>query len=90
MPINKSDIVFIGNTGGICGYMSHGINIIRKSSSLTGKRVEKDPAFKGFRNSCNRMKEASPIASSLYNLLTQEQKSIYPLSHPDGRSFEDA
>jgi hypothetical protein len=78
MPINKSDIVFIGNAGGICGYMSHGINIIRKSSSLTGKRVEKDPAFKGFRNSCNRMKEASPIAASLYNLLTQEQK-VYSL-----------
>ena len=90
MPINKSDIVFIGNTGGICGYMSHGINIIRKSSSLTGKRVEKDPAFKGFRNSCNRMKEASPIASSLYNSIDLGTKSIYPLSHPDGRSFEDA
>jgi hypothetical protein len=78
MPINKSDIVFIGNAGGICGYMSHGINIIRKSTSLTGKRVEKDPAFKGFRKSCNRMKEASPIAASLYNLLTQEQK-VYSL-----------
>jgi hypothetical protein len=73
MPINKSDIVFIGNAGGICGYMSHGINIIRKSSSLTAKRVEKDPAFRGFRNSGNRMKEASPIAASLYKLLPREQ-----------------
>ncbi|HTB26427.1 MAG TPA: hypothetical protein VK711_13725 [Puia sp.] len=78
MPINKSDIVFIGNAGGICGYMSHGINIIRKSSSLTGKRIKKDPAFKGFRNSGNRMKEASPIAASLYNLLTKDQK-VYTL-----------
>jgi hypothetical protein len=79
MPINKSEIVFIGNAGGICGYMSHGINIIRKSSSLTGKRVEKDPSFKGFRNSCNRMKEASPIAASLYKLLPKEEKeySLY-------------
>jgi hypothetical protein len=76
--INKSDIVFIGNAGGICGYMSHGINIIRKSSSLTGKRTKKDPAFKGFRNSSNRMKEASPIAASLYNLLAKDQK-VYTL-----------
>ncbi len=74
MPINKSDVVFIGNAGGICGYMSHGINIIRKSTSLTGKRIEKDPSFEGFRNSGNRMKEASPIAASLYNLLPKEQK----------------
>ncbi|HEV3223654.1 MAG TPA: hypothetical protein VGZ90_12290 [Puia sp.] len=78
MPINKSDIVFIGNAGGICGYMSHGINIIRKSTSLTGKRVKQDPAFKGFRRRCNRMKEASPIAASLYKLLPEEQK-IYAL-----------
>jgi hypothetical protein len=78
MPINKSNIIFIGNAGGICGYLSHGFNIIRKSSSLTATRVAEDPAFKGFRNSGNRMKEASPIAASLYNLLPKEQK-LYAL-----------
>jgi hypothetical protein len=78
MPINKSDIIFIGNAGGICGYMSHSINIIRKSTSLTGKRIEKDPAFTGFRKSCNRMKEASPIAASLYKLMPKEEK-VYSL-----------
>ncbi len=74
MPINKSNIIFIGNAGGICGYLSHGINIIRKSSSLTTKRVAEETAFEGFRNSGNRMKQASPIAASLYQLLPKEQK----------------
>jgi hypothetical protein len=78
MPINKSDIIFIGNAGGICGYLSHGLNIIRKSSSLTTKRVAEEPEFEGFRNSGNRMKQASPIAASLYNLLSKEQK-LYAL-----------
>jgi hypothetical protein len=79
MPINKSNIIFIGNAGGICGYLSHGINIIRKSSSLTCKRVEQEPAFEGFRKSGNRMRQASPIAASLYKLLSKEQKeySLY-------------
>ena len=78
MPINKSDIIFIGNAGGICGYLCHSFNIIRKSSSLTTKRVAEEPEFEGFRNSGNRMKQASPIAASLYQLLEKEQK-VYAL-----------
>lgn len=78
MPLNKSNIIFIGNAGGLCGYLFRGVNIVRKSSSLTTKRVAEEPAFEGFRNSGNRMKQASPIAASLYNLLSKEQK-VYPL-----------
>ncbi len=74
MAIKRGDTPFIGTRDGICGYMSHGINIIRKSTPLTGPRVKKDPAFKGFRQSANRMKEASPIAASLYNQIPKEKK----------------
>jgi hypothetical protein len=49
-------------------------NIWRRASSLTGERTKKDPAFKGFRKSINRMKEASPIAASLYGLVPKEIK----------------
>ncbi len=58
-----------------------GHNIIRKTTSLTGKRVKTDNAFKGFRESGNRMKQASPIAASLYRLIPAETKqySIYRL-----------
>ena len=89
MAINKGDILFIGNAGGICGYMWHGLNIIRKSTALTGSKVKNDAAFKGFRESGNRMKEASPIAASLYNLIPKGTKSLCPLSHINRRSVED-
>jgi len=58
-----------------------GKNIVRRCSSLTGERVKKDAAFKGFRESGNRMKEASPIAASLYKMVLAEikQYSLYRL-----------
>ena len=49
-------------------------NILRRGSSLTGERTKKDPAFKGFRQSSGRLKEASPIAASLYKLVPGQVK----------------
>jgi hypothetical protein len=74
--INKGPYFFTGNAGGICGYMSHGLNIIRKSSSLTAKRVEKDPAFAGFRKSGIRLADASRIAAALYNQIPQKKRQF--------------
>ncbi len=61
---------------GMCFYYSpyFGQNIWRRGSSLTGERTKKDPAFKGFRQSSSRLKEASPIAASLYKLVPQQVK----------------
>jgi hypothetical protein len=58
-----------------------GKNIVRRCSSLTGERVKKDAAFRGFRESGNRMKEASPIAASLYKMVPEKikQYSLYRL-----------
>jgi hypothetical protein len=58
-----------------------GLNIVRKTTSLTGIRVKTDEAFKGFRESGNRMKRASPIAASLYKLVPAEikQYNVYRL-----------
>jgi len=63
-------------------YSPHfGHNIIRKTTSLTGRRVMTDNAFKGFRESGNRMKQASPIAAALYRLIPAKikQYGIYRL-----------
>lgn len=49
-------------------------NIWRRGSSLTGERTKKEPAFKGFRQSSSRLKEASPIAASLYKLVPMHTK----------------
>ena len=61
---------------GMCFYYSpyFGQNIWRRGSSLTGERTKKDPAFKGFRQSSSRLKEASPIAASLYKQVPQQVK----------------
>jgi len=49
-------------------------NIWRRGSTLTGERTKKDPAFKGFRQSSNRLKQASPIAASLYKEVPEQVK----------------
>ena len=61
---------------GLCLYYSPYFdqNIWRKASSLTGERTKKDPAFKGFRQSSSRLKEASPIAASLYKQVPEHVK----------------
>ena len=77
MAIKKGDIVITGTEGGITCYVSQGgRNIYRAASPLTGARVKKDPAFAGFRKSSNRMKEAAPIAASLYNQIPKERKEF--------------
>jgi hypothetical protein len=60
----------------MCFYYSphFGQNIWRRGSSLTSERTKKDPAFKGFRQSSSRLKEAAPIASSLYKLVPGQVK----------------
>jgi hypothetical protein len=60
----------------MCFYYSpyFGQNIWRRGSSLTGERTKKDPAFKGFCQSSSRLKEASPIAASLYKQVPRQVK----------------
>jgi hypothetical protein len=66
---------------GMCFYYSthFDLNIWRRASSLTGERTKKEPAFKGFRQSSNRLKQASPIAASLYKLVPKRvrQYALY-------------
>jgi len=61
---------------GMCLYHSpyFGLNIWRRASSLTGERTKKDPAFSGFRKSSSRLKEASPMAASLYKQVPEQIK----------------
>jgi hypothetical protein len=62
----------------ICFYYSpfFGQNIWRRGTTLTGERTKKDPAFTGFRQSSNRLKQASPIAASLYKQVPQQLKEF--------------
>jgi hypothetical protein len=55
-----------GSFGGICFYRLDGIYYARAKSSLYGKRVRTDPAFKETMKYANRLGNASKIASALY------------------------
>jgi hypothetical protein len=61
---------------GMCFYYSShfDMNIWRRASSLTGERTKKEHAFKGFRQSSGRLKQASPIAASLYKMIPAHLK----------------
>jgi hypothetical protein len=75
--------IITGNDPGLrlCFYYSphFDLNIWRRGSTLTGERTKKDPAFKGFRQSSNRLKQASPIAALLYKMLPEQvrQYALY-------------
>jgi hypothetical protein len=76
MGINNGDLAYTGSDGGICGYFLHDQNIIRSASTRTGATIQDNPAFDGFRKSSNRLKEAAPIAASLYNELPKDQRQF--------------
>ena len=74
----------------MCFYYSphFDLNIWRQGSSLTGERTKKDPAFRGFRQSSSRLKEASPIAASLYKLVPEQVKQYALYRTLTGRAIK--
>lgn len=64
-----------GTIGDICFYRLHEEHYARTKSSLSGKRVKHDPAFKGTMKYAALLACASKIASAIYKRLPKEQKS---------------
>jgi hypothetical protein len=50
---------------------------VRLQSSITGKRIKKDPAFKRFRDSSVRLSDASRIGSKIYRRLPVKIHMLY-------------
>ncbi len=63
-----------GTVDEICFYKMNGKYYARLKSSLTGKRVKKDPAFANTMRYAGLLAEASKIASAIYRQLVPEQK----------------
>jgi len=64
-----------GTIGDICFYRLHEEHYARTKSSLSGKRVMRDPAFKETMKYAALLACASKIASVIYKRLPQEEKS---------------
>jgi len=60
----------------LCFYKMEGKYYVRMKSSLKGKRVKKDAAFKRTMLNAKLLANASAIASSLYRMLPKESKGI--------------
>lgn len=60
----------------LCFYKMESKYYVRVKSSLTGKRVKKEPAFKRTMQYAGLLADASKIASSLYKSLPKESKGI--------------
>jgi hypothetical protein len=69
MGLQAGHIVFIGTIGKLCFYKSCGQYCVRKSSSLTGKRVKKDKAFERTMENAGILARASRIGSAVYRAL---------------------
>jgi len=63
-----------GTIDSICFYRMDGSYYARAKSSLDGKRVKKDPAFRETMRYAELMAKASSIASIVYRALPEEQK----------------
>jgi hypothetical protein len=69
---------FVGTKDGVTVYqLPGGKYYARMKSSITTKRIKKDPAFKAFRNSSVRMTAASPLASFVYKQLAVKHYPLY-------------
>ncbi|MBS1566193.1 MAG: hypothetical protein JST39_17550 [Bacteroidetes bacterium] len=65
-----------GTRYGVCVYKSRGENLVRKASSLDGKRVKTAPEFKNTRIWAERMKEAARLAGAVYDMLPPSRRKF--------------
>lgn len=63
-----------GTIGGICFYKMHGEYLARAKSSLSGKRVKKDPVFKKTMEYAGLLGRSSKLAAKLKTGLTRQQR----------------
>ena len=70
------NIGITGTVGNICFYEMNGQFYARSKTSLTGKRMKRDPAFQQAMLNAGLFGRASVIASVVYRLLPAKEKGI--------------
>ncbi len=79
MARQSGNICITGTIDQLCFYQMDGKFYVRLKSSLTGKRVKKDPAFKATMYYAGLMGQASKLASQVYQSLPEavKEKGLY-------------
>ncbi|PSL48180.1 hypothetical protein CLV51_1021044 [Chitinophaga niastensis] len=71
----RDNFPFTGTFSGCCIYKMAGKHYLRAKSSLTGKRVKKDPVFHKTMENAGLFGAASKIASAVYQQLQKKYKA---------------
>ncbi|MBB1285078.1 hypothetical protein HRH25_11900 [Flavisolibacter sp. BT320] len=78
MAKQTGPVKLTGTIDDLCFYEMEGGYFVRRKSSLSGKRFQKDSAFSGSRRSCSRFGAGNRLASVLYRSISKE-KRVYSL-----------
>jgi hypothetical protein len=76
MAKQSGPVYITGTAAGICYYKMDGRYYARRKSTLSRKRVKRDPAFALTRKYAKLLGEASGIAAGVYRLLPRAQKKL--------------
>jgi hypothetical protein len=77
-----------GTIGGISFYRLYDEHYARSKSTLTGKRVKHDPAFKNTMSYAALLSGASKIASVIYHRLPVEEKCRKKYQEMTGKAMQ--
>jgi hypothetical protein len=92
------DIILVGTIDDITFYVMEGRGYARSKSTLTGKRVKRDPRFRRTMESAHRLGRGSQLASKVYRslprtdqvyVLFKELKRIAILAIKEGKEEAD-
>ena len=88
MAKQVGSIFLTGSLSDLCFYEMDGKHYVRAKSSLSRKRVLKDPAFKKTRENAGLLGRASAIASRFYRSLDREKRNRRLYQMLTGRVME--
>jgi hypothetical protein len=74
MPRQQGPVYYTGTRGDLCFYEMDGKHLVRRKSTLSGKRVKHDPAFALTRVYADLMAQASRIASAVYRTIPRHER----------------
>lgn len=75
MARQSGNITITGTIDNLCFYRMDGKFYVRRKSSLSGKRVKKDPAFRATMQYAGLFGRAAKLASQLYRSLPEAAKT---------------
>lgn len=88
MSKQRGPVYFTGTVDGICYYRMNGKYYARRKSTLSRKRVRRDPAFARTRRNAALLGQASRVAAGVYRLLPRVQKKLDLYRAMTGKAME--